>query len=304
MVISLERAIRGFNLHMSAEGLSKHTIQDYGLTLRRFVEFTGPMTALDTITTNHVRQFLAYWKGALVELDGVAPRPPRKLSPKTIKNMHIALSAFWTWAVREEYAEVHVIAGRIKPPRAAPPPIEPLTRQQVADLMQACNGSDRNHALMLFILDTGCRSSEICDLRIGDLDMGTGTAIVHGKGNKKREVVYGPKTGRMLFRYLNMRESYEDDDPVFLNRNGRPLSRDALAKLVSRAGKNAGIKNLHPHRLRHTFAINYLRFGGDIFTLQRQLGHSTLEMVRRYLTIADADVRQAHRKASPVENML
>jgi site-specific recombinase XerD len=262
------------------------------------------MTALDTITTDQVRRFLAYWKGALVEPDGAAPRPPRKLSPKTIKNMHIGLSAFWTWAVREGYAEDHVISGRIRPPRAAPPTIEPLTRQQIADLMRVCNGSDRNHALVMFLLDTGCRSSEVCGLRVDDLDTHNESAIVHGKGDKKRMVVFGPKTARMLFRYLALRDrGKEGHDPVFLARNGGPLTRRALAGIISRAGDRAGIKRLHPHRLRHTFAINYLRFGGDIFTLQRQLGHSSLDMVKRYLKIAGADLQRAHRKASPIENM-
>jgi len=305
MAITLDQAVRGFNLHLAAEQFSPHTVEDYNRTLRRFVQFTGPMTPLDTITTDRVRKFLAHWKGAVVEPDGAAPRPPRKLSPKTILNMHIGLSAFWTWAVREGYAEAHVISGRIKPPRAAPPPIEPLSRQQLADLMRVCNGSDRNHALILFLLDTGCRSSEVCGLKLADLDYREETAIVRGKGNKLRVVSFGPKTGKALFRYLALRDDGQDDDaPVFQSRSGGTLTRRALAGIISRAGKRAGIKRLHPHRLRHTFAINYLRFGGDIFTLQRQLGHSSLDMVKRYLKIAGADVQRVHRRASPVENML
>ena len=80
------------------------------------------------------------------------------------------------------------------------------------------------------------------------------------------------------------------------------MRRDVLIKLLVRMGQRAGVANVHPHRFRHTFAINFLRNGGNAYALQMMLGHSTMEMVKRYLALAQADVEAAHRQASPVAN--
>jgi integrase/recombinase XerD len=96
-----------------------------------------------------------------------------------------------------------------------------------------------------------------------------------------------------------------DDDLIFVvgsKDDLRPLTRQHLRKLVSRLGERAGVKKVHPHRFRHTFAINYLRNGGGEFTLCALLGHTDLEMTRRYARIAQLDTANRHRKAGPVDN--
>ncbi len=80
------------------------------------------------------------------------------------------------------------------------------------------------------------------------------------------------------------------------------LYRDALRQLLGALEEKVQVRKCHPHRFRHTFTITYLRSGGDLFMLKSLLGHSTLEMVEHYARIADVDVEQAHRKASPVDN--
>jgi site-specific recombinase XerD len=81
------------------------------------------------------------------------------------------------------------------------------------------------------------------------------------------------------------------------------ITRTRLAHLLNEIGTRAGVASVHPHRFRHTFAVFYLRNGGDVFSLQSILGHSSMEIVKRYLTLAQVDLDKAHQRASPVVNM-
>jgi len=92
-------------------------------------------------------------------------------------------------------------------------------------------------------------------------------------------------------------------DYIFVNEMGYPLERGSLLKLMYSIGERAGVPNTHPHRFRHTFAIMYLRNGGDVHTLQDLLGHTDSDMTKRYLAIATSDLERAHRRASPVANL-
>lgn len=302
-MITLARAIEGFNLHLAAESRSEHTIRDYNTTLTRFVTYIGPLTRLDTITPDQIRGFLSHWSQLEVAPSGAIARPARRLSKKTLLNMHIALSALWTWAVAEGFAEEHALRGRIRPPHAQRAPIDALTGDQLKSLLETVNGNARNKAIIMFMASTGVRASELCDMRVGDVDLKARSAMVTGKGDKKRMVPFGSKTGSALFHYIAQRPGSEPNEPVFLSENGGALTRGALLLLIRRAGQRAEIRDLHPHRLRHTFAISYIRNGGDVFTLQQILGHASLEMVRRYVRLAGTDVQAAHRRADPVDNL-
>ena len=163
----------------------------------------------------------------------------------------------------------------------------------------------RDKALILTLLDTGVRASELCRLKINDINLETGTVrimpFLSGRKSRSRVVFIGKVTRSALWHYLVERKDAQPENYPFISRNNRPLDRFILRDLLQRIGERICIDNVHPHRFRHTFAIQYLRNGGDIFTLQRLLGHSDISMVRRYLNIADTDTKTAHQQASPVD---
>lgn len=318
-LMKLSNAIQGFLIHKSAEGKSERTLRDYKHQLESLCTYLGDLD-VDQIDTTALRAFLDYLRNEYQPKRMNGDSKP--LSQKTLRNYWITLRSFVSWSMVELGTDD--VLRPIKPPEFKLPEIEPLTRSEVQAILQACKHTRkaetdqrrsfemrrptalRDRALILLLLDTGLRAAECARLKVGDVDLTTGAVIVrsHNSGRKsKPRIVYLGKTARhALWRYLASRD-VETEDPLFATTNGLPLGRDGIRFLCRRTGKRAGIqKPCYPQRFRHTFAITYLRNGGDIYTLQQQLGHASLQMVRRYLAIAQSDVESAHRRASPADN--
>jgi len=154
------------------------------------------------------------------------------------------------------------------------------------------------------------RVSELMGLQISDVDLGDGALTVTGKGNKKRRVHTASQTRRALWKHLEMerRDAFEDE-PLFISvggsRSGTRLSQTGVHEVVAKAGALAGVKGVRcsPHTLRHTFAVNFLRGGGNLFELQQLMGHTDLTVLCKCVALAETDLAQAHRKASPADRM-
>jgi len=280
-----------------AQRLSRWTLLDYETVLRRFNREIGDFD-IDHIERKTIAHYLA-------SLD---------LSKKRVKNIYTALSSLWTWAVEMGYCTVHIIR-QIKPPKPEKRPILPFTRDQIMNMLASTDASKeytrpgkracrnrlktgvRDRAIILLLLDTGIRASELCGIKVKDIK--PHGIYIHGKGSKDRLVPISETTRSALCDYIG--EQKDIEKYVFKTEQGNVLSRDALRLIIRRIGDRAGVNDAHPHRFRHTFAINFLRNGGDVFTLQAILGHETLDMVRRYLAIAQTDINGVHQRASPVK---
>ena len=322
--LMMSKALTGFLQYKGAEGVASTTVVGYKRDLKVWIEYQGDQDILE-IESQHILAFLNYMRTDYVPRR-ITGGNSRKLTPKTIYNIYISLASFFTWASRE-FNLFNPMKSIPRPRVPDDPPVEPFKKEELELLIKACDCCEeavtdrrrkfsmqrstakRDKAILLTLVDTGLRASELCALRIADADMKSGRVQVRSgeagkaKGGKGRVVYLGKSARRFLWRYLAEREDGEDlEAPLFLGKFQRPFTRDALRQVIKGLGNKAGIRKCHPHRFRHTFAITYLRSGGDIFTLKSLLGHGSLDMVEHYARIAEVDVEQAHRKASPADN--
>ena len=319
--MKLTAAITGFLIHKSAEGKSQRTLDGYRRQLTLLAKHLGDPDTAD-LDTNALAAHLDWLRNDYTPTRKNGDVSP--LSPKSLRNHWITLRSFVTWAMCE--LEIPDILKPIKAPEYKLPEIDPLTKSEVQALLSVVDRSEpahtearqvftqrrhsakRDRAIILLILDTGLRASETSRLNIADADLTTGDITIHPHGSARKSqpriLSISAPTRKALWRYLAQdRPNATPTDPLFLTRDGHRLDRNNLRLLLSRLGKRAKIKKpVHPHRLRHTYAITYLRNGGDIYTLQRTLGHTSLGTVKRYLKIAQIDIKTAHTRASPVAN--
>ncbi|MCX6054542.1 MAG: tyrosine-type recombinase/integrase [Chloroflexi bacterium] len=207
-------------------------------------------------------------------------------------------------------------------PRPADAEVKPFSEDEVQRMYAACDFTVDSHtrgrapfkmkrptasgdkAILMVLLDTGLRVSELCRLRAGDVQLDTGQVEVKpfrsGLKSKSRLVYLGKTTRKVVWLYLSGR-TITPNSHLFETLD-KPMNKDSLLKFVARIENHAGVADAHPHRFKHTFAIQYLRNGGDIFTLQMILRHRSLRMVQHYLQLANSDSERSHRKASPVDN--
>ena len=181
-------------------------------------------------------------------------------------------------------------------------------RDRTAAISQAtCKANEffdrRDRALLLFLLDSGVRASELCHLDLGDVDFATGAVTVRqGKGSKDRIVYLGPTALRALQRYLRTR-SDASSSALFVSKTGGRLTYDGILELIHRRCARAGLaKRYSPHDFRRAYAVNMLRAGVDLYSLARLMGHADIQVLRRYLKLTAQDIEAAHRKGSPVES--
>jgi len=141
---------------------------------------------------------------------------------------------------------------------------------------------------------------------MGDAHMDEGFLKVIGKGKKERVVPIGSNAQRALQRYLfryRPKPVHPGINNFFLAIHGNTLSENSIKLMFTRLAQRSRVYRLHAHLCRHTFATRFLINGGDVFTLQQILGHSTLEMVRHYVTLAASHIAIQHQKYSPLDRI-
>ena len=313
----LESLLESYQLDCRARRLSVATRESKKVYLDGLLWYAR-QNELPAIGATEIKQFLIYLAESHTDPGGRwgdkpcgSPAQKRKpLSSETIKTYHAHIRAFCNWLVAEGTLDT-APTDRVSAPVSRPDQVVPFTADQVTALHRAAGRSaypERDTAIILTLLNTGIRASELCALTWNDLDLQAGLiTIEEGKGGKLRQVPLSNAPAKALYAYRTYVAGSLDTDGVFVSERGRgdgsALTRSGLAQLIRRLASKAAVsgKKISPHTFRHTFAVNYLRpkerggYGGDVFGLKRILGHTRLDMTDRYVNLAGADITDKHR---------
>jgi site-specific recombinase XerD len=285
-------AYRSFALDNQARRFTPKTHEFYRCQLRPFFAWCAGHATVDiaAITPNHIRGFLVALQA-------------RGLADTSVNAAARALRAFLNFCVREELLTKSPMA-KVAMPRIARRSLPSLDAPSIKRIINACQ-SDRDRAIVLMLLDTGCRASELINLSEGDVNEDTGAvSIRQGKGRKDRTVYIGAKTRRALLRYYRGRPSAGAHSPLWRNaKTGKPLTTSGLRQLLERIGARAKTPHCAPHAFRRTYAINALRNGMNIYALQRLMGHEDISVLRHYLALLETDLQAASRQHGVVDNL-
>ena len=299
---TLAEALTAYRICAQAEGKSPKTVQWIMSSVTYFGEFLGPERQdIDGITGNDLRQFIIAYqqRPRFLKHPFLKPRP-EKLSAQTIQTYVRAIRAFFGFLYQEELIDYNPMQ-KVKVPRVPKKVVPTLSEKEVIRLLSQPDRKRargfRDYAIMLTFIDTAARLSEIALLEVDDVDLENGYLKVLGKDKIERYIPIGHKVAKALLKYkLKHRPDPLGTERFWLTVDGRPLSGDRIEKIVAEYKRKAGLKRCYPHKLRHTSSVMYLRNGGDPFSLQKKLGHSSLQMTRHYANLSDSDVRAQHLK--------
>ncbi len=301
-----------FAVYNKTTGKSPSTVNWYEQKLELFERWLGPDACLADVTIPTVREYVADLQDRTTRHVNSPFHNSHegKLSSTYIHGIVRGLRAFASWLHEDGYTDINILRP-LKPPKFQQKVTEVLTDEEVQRLVAIFDRDEpygaRGFAMIWTLLDCGLRAAELCSLRTEDAHLDQGYLKVLGKGNKERLVPIGQACQAALVVWRDrFRPQFElegaDTPTLFLNSNGEPMNVNSLQLVIDRAGARAGITRVHAHLLRHTFATNYLvKEVGDPLRLQQILGHTSLEMVRRYVAMANVQQSLIERRASPMD---
>lgn len=311
--MDLQKAIEGFIL--DAKGVySPAYLPTIESQCRRICNFFGARE-LDSLTLDDWKSYIRYLRFEYQPKRFNGDISP--LSEATIDNHWKMIRAFYNWASDSDILSIPRPDLKLPRPEYESPQIIPFAQEEVQRLLQASQftqvragnrsykikrpNADRDKAIIMILLDTGIRLGELHRLRLGDVSLENGEVYIRpyrdGRKSHARTVHMGARTKQVVWKYVAKQQSAPDQSQPLID-----LQPASIRTLINRIGANAKVLHCHPHRFRHTFAISYLRNGGDVFTLQKLMGHRTIQMTLKYVALAQVDIANAHQRASPVDN--
>ena len=297
--ISLADVLAMFRLDGESRGFTAATLRFYAGRLGLFQEWCTAhnVTMLDQLTPALIRQYLAELQNR---------QPP--LSSAYIHSLARAIKTLCRFCAREELIDRSCF-DRVKMPRLAKKVLPALTIDEVQALLDACS-HERDKAMILFLLNSGVRATELCNLDVGDVQPDGSVTVRQGKGRKDRQAFIDVRTRKQLLRYFTLERGGKPaaSEPLFTALRGSEgkgrLTYFGFAQVLKVLRKRTGVEHSSPHAFRRTFAINSLRSGMDLYTLARLMGHADIQVLRVYLDQLPEDIEVAAKKHGVVDHLL
>jgi integrase/recombinase XerD len=292
----LETKIRTFLNYLKVEkGLSENTVSAYRRDIKKFGEFAAKRKLeTENVRRDDIVDFLA----SLYRL---------QLDSRSVARHLVTIRQFFRFALAEGYVAVDP-AANVESPRFRQSLPDFLTLEEVDRLLRQPDPGTaaglRDKAMIELLYSTGLRVSELCGLRIRDLQMDPGCLRCIGKGDKERLVPVGRKALETVQQYIReSRPKFAGDSVspyLFLNQRAGKMGRIAFWKTLGEYGRKAGLrKALTPHMLRHSFATHLLDRGADLRSVQMMLGHSDISTTQIYTHVVEERLKQVYKAHHP-----
>ncbi len=292
-------AYSNFLLEQRSRGNSERTLIYYESSLLHFRKYFGDESDISDIDVRVCQRYVIHLQDTL------------DINTVSIQSYVRALRSFLGWCYSNGLLSYDV-CNKFKLPKATRKVIDVLSDAEISRLLNAVSGSDwltvRNRLIVALMLDSGLRLNEVVGLQASNVHVEERYMIVTGKGDKQRVVPFGEFTYQTLKQYLSSRGSFGISSSLLIKVSlntleFEPITEATVKNFFKRLKVRSDIPRLYPHLLRHTFATRYLENGGNIYSLQAILGHSSLEMVKKYLHLATNRIRADFSRFSPLDNI-
>ncbi|WP_066307835.1 tyrosine-type recombinase/integrase [Bacillus sp. FJAT-29814] len=294
--LTMSEMFEEFMLIKKGEGLAKRTIEGHYQNFGYFKDYMNAELSAEEMTTELFMGWITYM---VEEMD---------YSPMTVNIRIRTMRAFLRYCFEDKMWINEAIHKRFKPIKAPIDVVEALTVEEYRRLIGAIDDDTyvgfRTKVILLILLDTMVRVSELVDMKRQNIDFKTMSIRLEAADTKTRIgriVPISTRTAKLLSQYLKETEAFSNDY-VFLSYEGEKIGESTVRDNLRVCGQIAKITNkrVSPHTLRHTGALFYILNGGDPFSLQRILGHSHMNMVRRYVQMTNMDIQNQHNTHSPL----
>ena len=296
--MTMERAsrrnlVREYLTYLQVEkGLAGNSLQSYRRDLARLADWASragkPVEELE-------RTDLRGWIASLSR-EGLAPR--------SVSRATSAARGFYRFLMLDGHIKRHP-AEDLDTPQAGTHLPRFLSEDEMERLLNvpdtATEEGLRDRAIMELMYASGLRISELISLKPSDVDMDAGLLSCHGKGSKERRIPIGKSAARWLelYRAARLRRTRTHDPRLFVNSLGGPLTRHTVWAAIKHYSERAGLENVSPHTLRHSFATHLIQHGADSRSVQSLLGHSDISTTQIYTHITDRHLRATYNRHHP-----